>query len=97
MLAEKIISLITPSIEFVKINFVKIIFVLGGIGAFLLAYAITTSSLEKLKPETISYYPFDKFFPKSGKWSVIYFIITIILLGILVYAIIKGGFYLGPA
>jgi hypothetical protein len=97
MLGEKIILLITPGFDFVKVNAVKIVFALGGVGAFLLAYTITTSSLEKLKPEIISYYPFDKFFPKSGKWSVIYFIITIILLGILVYAIIKGGFYFGPA
>lgn len=97
MLAEKIIPLITPSIEFIKANLIKIVFALGGVGVFLLAYWITTSSLEKLKPEIISYYPFDRFFPKSGKWSVVYFIITIILLGILVYAIIKGGFYIGPA
>lgn len=97
MLAEKIILLITPSIQFIKENAAKIIFAIGGVGVFLFAYWITTTSLEKLKPDIISYYPFDKFFPKSGRWSVVYFIITIILLGILVYAIIKGGFYVGPA
>ena len=52
---------------------------------------------QKLKPEIISYYPFDKFFPKSGRWSAIYFLITLILLGTLVYFFTKGGFYLAPA
>ena len=97
MIVDKIILLITPSLEFVRANFTKIIFVLGGLIIFFLAYWITTTSLERLKPEVISYYPFDRFFPKSGKWSIIYFLITILLLGILVYAIIKGRFYLAPA
>lgn len=64
---------------------------------FVVGYIATTRSLKKLKSDVFSYYPFDKFFPKSGRWSVIYFLITIILLAALVVAIIKGGFYLAPA
>ena len=94
---DKIIILLTPGINFVKLNLDRIVFILVSAAVFYFAYWVTSYSLRRLKPEVISYYPFDKFFPKSGKWSVIYFIITIILLGILVYAIIKGGFYLGPA
>lgn len=94
---DKIILLLTPGINFVKLNLNKIIFILVSVVVFYFAYWITSYSLRKLKPEVISYYPFDKFFPKSGKWSVVYFLITIILLGALVYVIVKGGFYLAPA
>lgn len=94
---DKIILLLTPGINFVKLNLSKIIFILVSVVVFYFAYWITSYSLRKLKPEVISYYPFDKFFPKSGKWSVVYFLITIILLGALVYVIVKGGFYLAPA
>ena len=94
---NKIITLLTPSIDFVKTNFPKIIFALVSVIVLYLAYWLTTYTLKKLKPEVFSYYPFDKFFPKSGRWSVSYFLITILILGVLVYIIIKGGFYLGPA
>ena len=94
---DKIILLLTPGINFVKINLDKIVFILVSVTVFYFAYWVTSYSLRKLKPEVISYYPFDKFFPKSGKWSVVYFLITIILLGGLVYVIVKGGFYLAPA
>jgi len=94
---DKIILLFTPGMDFVKTYFGKILLVVASIAIFCLGYWITSSSLKKLRPEIISYYPFDKFFPKSGRWSVVYFLITILLLGILVYAIIKGGFYLAPA
>jgi len=94
---NKLISLLAPPIDFVKNNFEKIIVITASVLVLYFAYWITSYSLRKLKPEIISYYPFDKFFPKSGRWSVIYFLITIILLGGLVYIIIKGGFYLAPA
>lgn len=88
-----IISIIT----FVRENAGQIILIIGVIFTFFVGFTVTEKSLKKLKPETITYYPFDRFFPNSGKWSVVYFLITILLLGILVYAIIKGGFYLSPA
>jgi len=94
---NKFISLLTPSIDFVKNNFEKIILIIGSVIVLYFAYWITSYSLKKLKPEVFSYYPFNKFFPKSGHWSVVYFLITIILLGLLVYIITKGGFYLSPA
>ncbi|OGM87807.1 hypothetical protein A2594_02905 [Candidatus Woesebacteria bacterium RIFOXYD1_FULL_41_28] len=96
-LVNKIFSSLTPGIDFVKTYLYKIVFVVISIVIFYFVYWITSYSLKKLKPEIYSYYPFDKFFPKSGKWSIFYFLITIVFLGILVYAIIKGGFYLAPA
>jgi TRAP-type C4-dicarboxylate transport system permease small subunit len=94
---NKILSLISPSIDFVKTNIEKIILVFVSILVFYFGFWMTLYSLRKLKSETVSYYPFDKIFPKSGHWSVIYFLITIALLGLLVYIITKGGFYLAPA
>jgi hypothetical protein len=94
---DKIISLLTPSLDFIKTNFGKIaVFFFSALGLYL-GYLITTYSLSRLKSEVISYYPFDKFFPKSGRWSVVYFIITIGLLGLLIFIITRGGFYLAPA
>lgn len=94
---NKLITLLTPSLDFLKANLDKIIIILISVFVLSFGYYITSYSLNKLKPEVISYYPFDKFFPKSGRWSVVYFLITIILLGALVFIIIKGGFYLSPA
>jgi len=73
------------------------IVVLIVIGVFYFGFWITTLSLRKLKVSVFSYYPFDRFFPQSGKWSVFYFLITTILLGLLVYFLSKGDFYLAPA
>lgn len=94
---NKINNLLRPSLEFVKSNLGTIAVVVISAGVFFLGYYVTVYSLGKLKPRIVSYYPFDKFFPKSGRWSVIYFLITVLLLGALVYVIIKGGFYLAPA
>lgn len=92
-----IINLLRPSFEFFKSNLDIIIIVAVSAGILSLGYYITIYSLGKLKSRIVSYYPFDKFFPKSGHWSVIYFLITILLLGALIYIIIKGGLYLAPA
>jgi hypothetical protein len=89
--------LIGPSLSFLKNNLAKILVVFLSAAALFLVYWITSYSLRKLKPEIFSYYPFDKFFPKSGSWSVIYFIITIILLGAIAFLMVRGGFYMGPA
>jgi hypothetical protein len=94
---NRIIPFLTPEVDFVKTNFELIILALVLASVFFLGYWITAYSLKKLKPDFFSYYPFDKFFPKSGSWSIIYFIITIILLTLLVFVIAKGGFYLAPA
>lgn len=89
--------LLSPGINFVKSNLEIIVLVLCCLAIFLIGYIVTALSLKKLKSEVFSYYPFDKFFPKSGHWSIIYFLITIILLAAIIYFISRGGFYLGPA
>lgn len=94
---NKITNFLEPGIEFIRTNLDTIVVVLVSAGIFFLGYYVTVYSLGKLKPKIVSYYPFDKFFPKSGRWSVVYFLITVILLGALVYIIIRGGFYLAPA
>ena len=93
----KITESLTPSLDLIKNNLGKIILVIVSVVVFYLSYRITIASLKKLKAEIIPYYPFDKFFPKSGKWSVVYFLLTVLFLGALVYLIIKGNFYMAPA
>jgi len=78
-------------------NRVAIISILIVIIIFYLGFTITSLSLKKLKVKVFSYYPFDRFFPQSGRWSVVYFIITIALLGIIIYLLARGNFYLAPA
>jgi multisubunit Na+/H+ antiporter MnhB subunit len=92
-----IISLLTPAINFVRTNFSQILaaLIIGLVTT--LAFYITVNSLRKMKSEIFSYYPFDRFFPASGKWSLIYFFITVIFLGGLIFFFAKGGFYLSPA
>lgn len=92
-----IISLFTPVLNFLRTNFNQIIgaLVIGLVTT--LAFYITVNSLRKMKSEIFSYYPFDRFFPASGKWSLIYFFIMVAFLGGLIYFLTKGGFYLSPA
>lgn len=78
-------------------NFVAIIVSVITIVLVYVAFYITSLSLKKLKVEVFSGYPFDRFFPTSSKWSVGYFLIAIILLGLLIYFLAKGNFYLTPA
>ncbi len=92
-----IISLITPALNFFKANFYQIVVaLLVGVATYL-AFYITITTLRKMKSEVLAYYPFDRFFPQSGKWSVFYFLSVVIFVGGLVYFLAKGGFYLGPA
>lgn len=94
---NKLIELSKHITNFVNSNFSIIILVLVLILVIYLGYKLTFYTLGKLKSENFSYYPFDKFFPKSGKWSVTYFLVTIFILGILVFLILKGNFRFGPA
>jgi hypothetical protein len=89
--------LIDPLLTFIRENLGKIIAATVAILFCYIGFRVTTLSLRKLKTEVFSYYPFDRFFPQSGVWSTGYFLIIILLLGILVYLLAKGGFYLGPA
>jgi hypothetical protein len=92
-----ITSLLTPAIDFVRLNFYKIIATLVISFVTFLAFYVTVFSIRKMKPAVFSYYPFDRFFPGSGKWSILYFLIMIVFLAGLIYFLAKGGFYLGPA
>lgn len=90
-------SFINLIFGFILTNFYKIVvgIVLTAISAG--AFYVTLLSIKKLKIEVFPYYPFDKFFPQSGSWSVLYFLIIILLLGALIFFISRGGFYLAPA
>ncbi|OGM76706.1 hypothetical protein A2394_01515 [Candidatus Woesebacteria bacterium RIFOXYB1_FULL_42_36] len=92
-----ILSLLTPALDFVRTNFYQIIVIFVIAAVSLLAFTFTVSSLKNMKSEIFSYYPFDRFFPQSGRWSVLYFFILVIFLVGLIYFFAKGGFYLGPA
>jgi hypothetical protein len=91
------ISLLTPALELIHANYYQIIAALVTGFITSLAFYITVSSLRKMKSEIFSYYPFDRFFPQSGRWSILYFLIMVVFLGGLIYFLAKGGFYLGPA
>jgi uncharacterized membrane protein YozB (DUF420 family) len=92
-----LISKLTPVLDFIRVNFYQIIAALvTGFITFLVLY-LTVSSLKKMKSEIFSYYPFGRFFPQSGRWSVLYFLVMVVFLGGLIYFLAKGGFFLGPA
>ena len=90
-------TFIAPTLNFVVANYVAIISILIVVAIFYFGFTITSLSLKKLKVKVFSYYPFDRFFPQSGRWSVVYFIITIVLLGAIIYLLARGNFYLAPA
>ncbi len=73
-------------------NSPKIAVFVGIILFAYLVYAITMRSLRNLKTEILSTYPFDLFIPKNGVWSVGYFMIMIIFLGLLIVFFVKGRF-----
>lgn len=78
-------------------NYIQIIGVVSLSLLFYLTYRITTGSLKKLKMEVLNTYPFDLFIPKGGAWSISYFLIMVIFLGLLIYFFLSGKFYIGPA
>lgn len=78
-------------------NIIKIAVYTGVILLGALAFFLTTKSLKSLKKDATPYYPFDLFLPKSGTWSVGYFLVLIIFLSLFVFFLMKGGFYRGPA
>jgi hypothetical protein len=90
-------SLLTQALEFLRVNLYKIAVGAGIAAVTFFAFYITIFTLKKLKMEILPYYPFDRYSPQSGKWSVLYFLIVVIFLGGLAYFLTKGGFYLGPA
>lgn len=72
-----------------------IVFLAISLFAFLVYY-ITMRSLRNLKTEILSTYPFDLFIPKNSTWSVGYFMIMILFLGLLIVFFVKGNFVTSP-
>lgn len=90
-------DILNLALNFIKINYFDILVATGLSFLFYFIFYLTTLSLKKLKLEAFSSYPFDTFFPQGGNWSVGYFLITILLFGILIFFLLKGNFYVGPA
>jgi hypothetical protein len=84
-------------VTFIQNNYVEAI-AIGGILLFIYSvYYVTTHSLRNLKSEIHKTYPFDLFFPSEGKWSIGYFLLIVVFLASIIYLLIKGKFYFGPA
>lgn len=77
-------------------NYIRIFIALGLLSTFFILFYFVTGTLKGLEKKSYSGYPFDSYLPQSGKWSVGYFIAAILLLGILIYLLMSGGFYLKP-
>jgi len=88
---------LSASVAFLQENYIKIIIAIALFGISYFIFYLSVSSLKKLKTNIFSSYPFDLFFPHEGAWSIGYFLIAIILLGLLIFFLSKGGFYLKPA
>ena len=97
MIKEFLVSFITPVFDFIKINFIEIIATIISAVFFYAVYRFMATSLKKLRTEIFSSYPFDLFFPASGGWSIGYFLLVIIFLGLLIIFMVKGNFVAGPA
>lgn len=84
-------------LEFLSTNYIKII--VGAIGILFwgLIYLAITGTLKRLKTDIFQYYPFDPFFPHSGEWSIGYFLLIILSLGLLIIFLSRGNLYPGPA
>ena len=90
-------SIITSLSAFLKENYMKIAIAIVITAVFYLIYYLSTFSLKKLKIGVFASYPFALFFPEGGTWSIGYFLIIIVLLGIIVFLGFRGQLYLGPA
>ncbi len=83
--------------DFARANYFKTLLALGLSFLFYIIFYLTTLSLRKLKLEAFHSYPFDTFFPGGGAWSVGYFLMIILLFGVLIFLLLNGGFYSHPA
>ncbi|HEX6977466.1 MAG TPA: hypothetical protein VF185_03920 [Patescibacteria group bacterium] len=62
----------------------------------IIGFLITKASVDKLKMGIFSYYPFNLFIPKSTKWTVVYFVMSIGALFLLLF-FLSGVTSLRPA
>lgn len=83
-------------ITFFVNNYIRIFVAIGLLSTFFMLFYFVTGTLKGLEKKSYSSYPFDSYIPRSGTWSVGYFIAAILLLGILIYLLMSGGFYLKP-
>ena len=89
--------LLGPALDFIKANSVGLIVGTVLLLLFMFSAYVALTSVRRLKTEVTPFYPFDVFFPQGGAWSVGYFLIAIVVLTLLIYFMVKGGFYLSPA
>jgi len=89
--------LLGPALDFIKANYVGLIVGTVLLLLFMFSAYVALTSVRRLKTEVTPFYPFDVFFPQGGAWSVGYFLIAIVVLTLLIYFMVKGGFYLSPA
>ena len=64
---------------------IRYILILFGIISFLSIYR----SIKFLKKGAKTYYPFDVFFPESGFWSVILYLMIVVFFSICIFLVFK--------
>lgn len=85
-------------LDFVINNLMIIAVVAVSLVIFYVAFYLTVLSIKKMKVSSFAAYPFDLFIPNEKGWTAGYFLVIILLLGILIYFIARGNFYVvGPA
>lgn len=59
--------------------FVPLLIIISIVG-----FLVARKTVRNLKIEILSYYPFDLFAPRGGRWSIVYFILSLLaLLGVI--------------
>ncbi len=74
----------------------QIIVIVGLLAFSILGFLLTKASVDNLRTGIFSYYPFNLFIPKSTKWSVVYFVVSIASLFLLLF-FLSGVTSLRPA
>jgi len=64
---------------------IRNILILFGVISFLSIY----KSIKYLKKGTKKYYPFDEFFPQSGFWSVLLYLMIVLFFSACIYLVFK--------
>lgn len=88
---------ITSITAFFVANYMKIIVASVIAAVSYLIFFLSTASLKKLKTGIFQSYPFGLFIPEGGTWSIGYFLLIILLLGLLIFLGFKERLFLGPA
>jgi hypothetical protein len=67
------------------------------ISSGLLAFFVIKASIEKLDTGILPYYPFGVFFPTSGRWTTLFFIIIVALFMTIIFFFARFNLRLMPA